>query len=308
MTDALIGAAVAALRAGNIVALPTETVYGLAADAANDAAVRRIFTVKNRPANHPLIVHVPDRDALVRYAAERDARADALTERFWPGPLTVIVRKSGLVSDVVTAGQPTVALRMIDHPLTSAILRDLGRAVAAPSANRFGRVSPTTAQHVRDDLGADVDLIVDGGPARVGVESTIVDLTATVPAVVRVGAIGARAIGDVLGTPIDVRTDGSIRASGTHASHYAPRAAVVLVEAHQRDAEAARRTARGEHVALLPLIRDPSAAARGLYAALRAFDAAGCDTILATLPPADERNAAVRDRLTRAAAPRGQRS
>lgn len=300
----MIDAAVQVLRAGGVVALPTETVYGLAADAANDAAVRRIYAIKGRPAGHPLIVHVPDASHVPQYAAEVTPRLRALADRFWPGPLTVIVRKTARVSDLVTGGQETVALRIVDHPLASAILHAFGGAVAAPSANRFGRVSPTTAQHVRDDLGDEVDLIVDGGAARVGVESTIVDLTSDVPAIVRVGAIGARELGDALGVPVIVRVGGGVRAPGTLASHYAPNAPLVLVPGVDIEREAQRRAGAGERVAILALPHDAQAAARELYATLRALDRAAYGVILASLPPDTEANAAVRDRLRRAAAPR----
>jgi len=302
MPDSVIDAAVGVLRAGGLVALPTETVYGLAADAANAAAVRRIYAVKGRPADHPLIVHLPQRAELAHYAAGDPPALRRLADRFWPGPLTAIVHKTDLVSDVVTAGQPTVALRIADHPLTLAILERFGAAVAAPSANRFGRVSPTTAQHVRDDLGDDVDLIVDGGPARFGVESTIVDLTGDVPAILRTGVIGPTALGNALGVPVITRFGGTVRAPGMLASHYAPRASLVLVSAATLADESAQRSRSGERVAVLTLPSDAAGAARELYATLRALDAAGYDVLLAVLPPDVEANAAVRDRLVRAAA------
>jgi len=302
MFDPIIDEAVRVLRSGGVVALPTETVYGLAADAADDTAVRRIFAIKGRPADHPLIVHVARGAVLARYAAGDAPALQRLAERFWPGPLTAIVRKSELVSDVVTGGQPTVALRIVDHPLTQAILERFGGAVAAPSANRFGRVSPTTAQHVRDDLGDDVDLVVDGGPARVGVESTIIDLTGDVPAILRAGVIGPTELGDVLGVPVISRVGGTVRAPGTLAAHYATRASLILVTAAALANEATRRAQRGERTAILTLPSEPGAAARELYATLRSLDAAEYDVVLAVLPPDVEANAAVRDRLMRAAA------
>jgi L-threonylcarbamoyladenylate synthase len=303
MADAaIVDEAVRLLRAGGVIALPTETVYGLAADAANGAAVRRIFAVKGRPADHPLIVHLPDASQLSRYAAGNLPGLQRLAERFWPGPLTVIVPKTDLVSDIVTGGQPTVALRVVDHPLTQAILARFGAAVAAPSANRFGRVSPTTAQHVRDDLGTDVDLVVDGGPARIGVESTIVDLTGAVPAILRAGAIGPTVLGDALGTPVVTRLGGTVRAPGMLAAHYAPRAPLLLVTPAELAGEATRLAGLGRRVAVITLPADAAAAARELYATLRALDAAGYDLLLAALPPDIEPNAAVRDRLVRAAA------
>ncbi len=292
------------MRAGGVVALPTETVYGLAADITHESAIERVYAIKGRPLDHPLIVHVGAVRGLEQYALDVPAAAHRLAARFWPGPLTIVLRKSGQVPDVVTGGQTTVALRMVDHPLTLAILRIFGGAVAAPSANRFGRVSPTTAQHVRDDLGDDVDYIVDGGPCRVGVESTIIDLTGDVPAILRQGAIGPTALADALGVPVVVRSGSPVRVPGSLDSHYAPRAELVLVDPAAVDAEVARRVAAGERVAKLTLPDDAAAAARTLYSSLRALDAEGNHAIVTALPPDDELHAAVRDRLARAAAAR----
>jgi L-threonylcarbamoyladenylate synthase len=286
------------------VALPTETVYGLAADISHQAAVRRVFAIKGRPLDHPLIVHVGAARDIDRYASDVPAAAHVLAARFWPGPLTMVLHRGAEVPDIVTGGQSTVALRMVDHPLTLAILRVFGGAVAAPSANRFGHVSPTTAQHVRDDLGDDVDLIVDGGPCRVGVESTIVDLSGDVPAILRSGAVSAGALADALGQPVVLRSGGPVRAPGMLAAHYAPRAQLVLADGASIDDEVAARVAAGQRVAKLTLPANPAAAARTLYASLRALDAEGNDAIVTVLPPDDEANAAVRDRLARAAAPR----
>jgi L-threonylcarbamoyladenylate synthase len=292
------------LRSGGVVAIPTETVYGLAADVESAPAIARVYAIKGRPADHPLIVHAHDLAALQGYVAEITPAMRALAARFWPGPLTVVVARGPRTPRTVTGGQDTVAVRVPDHALTRAILAAFGGAIAAPSANRFGRVSPTTAEHVRAELGLEVDAIVDGGPARVGVESTIVDLTSAVPAVLRTGAITPSQLGDALGTPVVTRAGGAVRAPGTLASHYAPRARVVLVDDSARDDETRRCAEAGERVALLTLPDDPAAAAQSLYATLRALDADGYDAIVATLPPDTEANAAVRDRLTRAAAPR----
>ncbi|HEX3466927.1 MAG TPA: L-threonylcarbamoyladenylate synthase [Candidatus Elarobacter sp.] len=293
--------AVTVLRAGGVVALPTETVYGLAGAVEQPAAIARVYAIKGRPAGHPLIVHAHELGALDGYVASISPALRVLAQRFWPGPLTAVVARGPRTPATVTGGQETVAVRVPDHPLTRAILAAFGGAVAAPSANRFGRVSPTTAAHVRADLGDDVDLIVDGGPARVGVESTIVDLTGTVPAVLRAGAITPSQLGEALGVPVVTRVGGEVRAPGTLRAHYAPRARVVLA-GDDGDAEARRRAAGGERVALLTLPADPAAAARELYATLRALDAEGYDAVVATLPPETEANAAVRDRLIRAAA------
>jgi L-threonylcarbamoyladenylate synthase len=279
-------------------------VYGLAADVANPRAIARVFAIKGRPADHPLIVHAHDVDALAGYVGEITPALRALAARLWPGPLTAIVARGPRTPRTVTGGQDTVAVRVPEHPLARAILSAFGGALAAPSANRFGRISPTRAEHVRADLGGEVDLIVDGGPARVGVESTIVDLTGAVPAVLRAGAITPSQLSDALGASVVTRAGGAVRAPGTLASHYAPRAHVVLVGDDARAAEARRRADAGERVALLTLPHDPAEAARTLYATLRALDADGYAAIVATLPPDIEPNAAVRDRLMRAAAPR----
>jgi L-threonylcarbamoyladenylate synthase len=298
--------AVEILRNGGVIALPTETVYGLAADVANPAAIARIYAIKGRPADHPLIVHVHALAALEGYVLAPPPALSALAERFWPGPLTLVVRRGPRTPLSVTGGQDTVAVRIPAHPLAQAILRQFGGALAAPSANRFGRVSPTTAQHVQADLGDAVDLIVDGGPAEVGVESTIVDLTGAVPAVLRAGAITPSALGAVLGTPVVTRIGGTVRVSGTLASHYAPHARLELLAPDALDARARALTDVDERVGVLVLPADAADAARTLYATLRALDLDGYTTILATLPPDDEAHAAVRDRLLRAAAPRGQ--
>lgn len=301
MNDDAVARAVAILQRGGVVAIPTETVYGLAADLGNAAAIARIYAIKGRPADHPLIVHAHDMDTLDGYAVFPPALT-ALAQRFWPGPLTAVVKRGPRTPRTVTGGQDTVAVRIPAHPLALAILSAFGRPLAAPSANRFGRVSPTTAQHVRDDLGDTVELVVDGGPARVGVESTIVDLTASVPAVLRAGAITPSELSAALGTAVVTRAGGAVRAPGMLAAHYAPRARVVLVEKADREREAARRAEAGERIAMLMLPDDPSAAAQTLYATLRALDADGYDTILATLPAGGEAFDAVRDRLRRAAA------
>jgi L-threonylcarbamoyladenylate synthase len=302
--DHVVRTAASLLRGGGVVAIPTETVYGLAADVTNATAIARVYAIKGRPANHPLIVHAHDVDALDGYVAEITPRLRALSLRFWPGPLTAIVARGPRTPLSVTGGQETVAVRVPGHPLALAILAEFGGTLAAPSANRFGRVSPTTAEHVRADLGDAVDLVVDGGAASVGVESTIVDLTAAVPAVLRAGAITPSQLGEALGTPVVTRVGGTVRAPGMLRSHYAPRARVVLIDDAGREDEARRLAAGGGRVALLTLSDDPATAARSLYAALRALDSDGYDAVVATLPADTEANAAVRDRLTRAAAPR----
>jgi L-threonylcarbamoyladenylate synthase len=302
-----LGEAEARLREGGVVAIPTETVYGLAASALSHTAVARIFAVKGRPTHHPLIVHLASFD-LVPGWAETTPEAAVLAERFWPGPLTMILRRGPLALDTVTGGLETVGVRVPAHPLTLELLTRLGTGVAAPSANRFGRVSPTRAEHVLDDLGDEVDGVLDGGPAAVGLESTIVDLTGDAPALLRLGAITPDAIAEVLGRPVLQHLHAArAKAPGQLASHYAPRAQLEVV-AHDALAERRRALeARGARVAVLGDVLGDTAEswARGLYAALREVDSKGPDVILVRTPPAGALHAALSDRLARAAAPRG---
>lgn len=297
--------AVRVLHAGGVIAIPTETVYGLAADAENDAAIARVFAIKGRPHEHPLIVHLADAEQMSAWTQMAPPIAHVLAERFWPGPLTMILHRSPRVSDRVTGGQDTVAIRVPSHPIAHAILSAFGGGLVAPSANRFGGVSPTTADHVRSDLGTEVDAVIDGGACAIGLESTIVDLTSGDPVILRTGAITAADLSERIGHPLrDARASGTIRAPGMLASHYAPRARIELVEMHERKEVAARYVADGATVALLDLPPEPSEAGRVLYARLRALDASGIDIIIATLPPPGPKTAAIRDRLSRAAAPR----
>ncbi|MBI3256331.1 MAG: threonylcarbamoyl-AMP synthase, partial [Actinobacteria bacterium] len=228
-----IAGAVGVLRAGGLVAFPTETVYGLGADASNDDAVRRIFAVKGRPTDHPLIVHLGDADQLDTWAREIPSDARLLAAACWPGPLTLVLWRSSVVSDVVTGGRDSVGLRVPSHPVALDLLRAFGGGVAAPSANRFGRVSPTTAAHVVADLGDDVDLVLDGGACAVGVESTIVDLTGEAPMLLRQGGVSIETIEGVIGRAVIATAEGPERAPGMLAAHYAPTARVELVEAHR---------------------------------------------------------------------------
>jgi len=310
--------AVEILRSGGVVGLPTETVYGLAADATNELAVRRIFAIKGRPADHPLIVHVADTEAVRPWVRGWTAEAAALAQAFWPGPLTLVLPRSALASDAVTGGQDTVAVRVPGHPLARGLLLAFGGGVAAPSANRFGGVSPTTAAHVRADLGADVPLVLDGGPCEVGVESTIVDLSSGEPAVLRPGGISPEQLAAVLGRPVPVKLASKVRVSGSLASHYAPRAGVELVNVEAVRTRTAALRDEGVKVAgLVPdsvglpsgvgryfLPDDAAGYARGLYAALRDIDAAGYERILVVEPEGGGVTLAVQDRLRRAAAPR----
>jgi len=316
---AAIDRAADALRAGALVAFPTETVYGLGADAANPVAVRAVFEAKGRPSDHPLIVHLADATHLDAWARDVPDGARALARAFWPGPLTLILPRTPLASDVVTGGQGTVGLRVPAHPVAHALLaafaRRGGHGIAAPSANRYGHVSPTTAAHVADDLGDRVALIVDGGPCAVGIESTIVAFDGDRPILLRPGGIGVDALAGVLGRGPEAPSADAPRASGTHASHYAPHTATFLVDAHAMATELLRLAERDEVVAVLarnvrrppdfdgPWIAAPpdvDGYARDLYANLRALDAEHADAILIEAPPDDARWLAVRDRLARA--------
>jgi len=309
-----IGQAVAALRAGDVVAFPTETVYGLGADAASVDAVRKIFKLKGRPADHPVILHIHDATQLERYAREVPETAHRLAQRYWPGPLTLILKRAAGVPDAVTGGQDTVGLRAPSHPVARALLEAFGGAIAAPSANKFGRISPTQAVHVATDYGAHAPLILDGDAASVGIESTIVDLSGEAPRLLRPGAIGAAQLEETLGVPLAAPTADAPRAPGSHEKHYAPRAALRLVNRVEMiDALASNR---GRRIAVLALeVNVPRLAqalvrvvpavagqyAQQLYANLRALDATGADLILVEQPPRSSAWAAINDRLSRAA-------
>jgi len=313
-----ISRAAAALRAGELVAFPTETVYGLGADATNAAAVARIFAAKGRPADHPLIVHLPGPSHLERWASEIPDAAYRLAAAFWPGPLTLILKRQPGVIDLITGAQDTVGLRMPNHPLALQLLNEFGGGVAAPSANRFGHVSPTTADHVRDELGAAVSMVLDGGPCDVGIESTILDLSSTTPRILRPGMLDAARLGEVLGeVPLLGANAGAPRVSGSLESHYAPTTPLRLVAEAEFDVALRDALRQGlSVVAMAPRASaashpklywqtsstDPSRYAHDLYASLRRFDSMQRDLILIAAPPADEAWCAVNDRLRRAAA------
>lgn len=308
-----LDAAVAALRRGEAIGLPTETVYGLAADAGNSDAVRRIFALKGRPADHPLIVHIAGVDQLERWASRVPEAARRLAERFWPGPLTLILKKRAEVPEVVTGGQDSVGLRCPNHPVALALLRAFDGGLAAPSANRFGRISPTLAQHVREEFGDAVPVVLDGGPCAVGLESTIVDLSGEVPRILRPGQIARAEIEALIGKVESGSGAHSPRASGTLEAHYAPRTRMRLLprQALLAALDAARSSAQRCVVLALEQMPGggeglvlPARASRyghDLYAALRRLDALGADLILVEQPPADEDWLAVNDRLRRAA-------
>jgi L-threonylcarbamoyladenylate synthase len=313
-----IGRAAKFLRQGHLVAFPTETVYGLGADADNAAAVQSLFAAKGRPADHPVIVHLADASQLAAWDIQIPEQARLLAAAFWPGPLTMILRRSRRASDLVTGGLETVGLRVPGHPVAQALLREFGGAIAAPSANRFGRVSPTQAKHVVDELHGRVDLILDGGPCQVGLESTIIDLSSSQPAVLRPGGITAEQIATVLQQSVGSSSEGAPRVSGALASHYAPRARVELLKEANLLIRAAQLTAAGQRVGVLaspalavppsvihlPLPADDAEIAHTLYASLRQADELGCDVVLASLPEARGIGAAIADRLRKAAGPR----
>jgi L-threonylcarbamoyladenylate synthase len=298
------------LRRGGLVAFPTETVYGLGADASNVGAVARLYAVKRRPADHPVIVHFDTPERAFTWARDVPPAARTLAGRFWPGPLTLVLKRSARGQDFITGGQDSVGVRVPAHPVAHELLAAFGGGVAAPSANRFGHVSPTTAAHVRADLGADVDLVLEGGPSEVGIESTIIDLSGGTPAILRPGKIGAREIEAVLGEAVGEKLGDVPRHSGGLERHYAPQTPARLVPAHELDREIARLKERVAVLAFsrpdervecwLRMPRDAQAYAHKLYAALRELDTAGCESILIEAPPEAPEWAAVRDRLRRA--------
>ena len=290
------------LAAGGLVAIPTETVYGLAARALDETAVARVYAVKNRPVDHPLIVHLAPSADPSRWG-RFDDNALALAAAFWPGPLTLLVPRTSVVPDWVTGGRETVALRVPRHQLTIDMLEILGDAVVAPSANTFGHVSPTTPAHVLADLGDAIDLVLDGGACDVGIESTIVECSPEGLQILRPGAIDAPQIESATGVRPGELTGGA-RAPGMLASHYAPRAQVVLV-ASDLEANAAATDLRGRsHIVAIVQHDNVADYARNLYADLRAADANGADVIVAVLPHGDGLAPAIADRLRKAAAGR----
>jgi len=312
-----IARAAETLRAGGLVAFPTETVYGLGADASNRDAIKKVFAAKGRPHDHPLIVHVASASQLAEWARDIPAAANVLAKKFWPGALTLILKRAPAVSDWVTGGQDTVAIRVPSHPAAQALLRAFGGGVVGPSANRFGRVSATTAEHVRSEFGDAVDCVLDGGASDVGIESTIVDVSGAKPALLRPGWITAAQIESALGVSLAAPDAQSPRAPGTLAKHYSPRTPLQMLEADLVIELARSFAAQGKRVAVLarsalqPLIdglvwraapADAAGYAHELYANLRALDAAGCDAILVEEPPSATEWIAIRDRLTRAAA------
>ena len=305
--DALANAA-QSLKSGALVVFPTETVYGLGADATNPDAVARIYTVKGRPADHPLIVHLASAQDIAEWSDEISDYAIDLARAFWPGPMTLILKRSSLAEDFITGGQDTVGVRVPEHTLALAFLNAFkkigGKGVAAPSANRFGHVSPTTAGSVREELGdylADTDLVLDGGPSMVGVESTIIDCTGDAPRILRPGAITVAMIEEVTGLSF-VNRDDIIRVSGSLENHYAPNARVLLDVAPQPgDAFIAlAEVPTPDGVARLASPLNNEDFARTLYASLRAADEKNFAQVIVHQPLGDGIAVAIRDRLGRA--------
>ncbi len=317
-TDNAIKAAARLLEAGGLVAFPTETVYGLGADAENPQAVASIYAAKGRPSNHPVIVHLAPEADLSYWAAELPEHAKKLIAAFWPGPLTLILKRAAHISDAVSGGQDSIGLRCPSHPVAQALLREFkgGRGgVAAPSANKFGHVSPTTAQHVRDEFGEELSCILDGGQSEVGIESTIVDLSRGGVALLRPGHISAERIEAVLGVKPVAPDAAAPRVSGALDSHYAPATPVAVVDAARLVEAISQWRAQGLRVVSIQrewegiagahatrgMPASPEGYAHDLYAALRAMDHAGGDVIAVEAPPLTEEWAGVNDRLRRAA-------
>ncbi|MDE2304494.1 MAG: threonylcarbamoyl-AMP synthase [Gammaproteobacteria bacterium] len=312
-TQSEIETAVEVLRAGRLVAFPTETVYGLGANAADAAAVARIFALKGRPADHPVIVHLDNPRYLHRWVREIPPAAERLAARFWPGPLTLILPKAAEVDEVVTGGQDSVGVRVPSHPVAQQLLTAFGGGIAAPSANRYGRLSPTRAEHVREEFGDAAPFVLDGGESPIGLESTIVACLDGTARLLRPGQITRSQLTEVVGELAEAGD--APRAPGDRSVHYAPLTPVELVALDELEARAGEFAARGEKVAVLAMRaplrarrlmtwinagRKAESYAHDLYSNLRALDRAGCVRILVQTPPQEERWTAVNDRLLRA--------
>jgi L-threonylcarbamoyladenylate synthase len=316
-THSELEAAVQALRNGELVAFPTETVYGLGAHAGHPAALRRVFDLKGRPTSHPLIVHLDSVRFLTRWAREIPAAAEQLAASFWPGPLTLVLPRAYNVHPLVTGGQDTVAVRIPSHPMAQQLLTAFGGGIAAPSANRYGRLSPTRAEHVREEFGEEVPVILDGGDSKLGLESTIVACVDGSVRLLRPGSISLSQLRTVVGEVLTHPSAQAPRAPGSHGAHYAPSTPLSIASSEEIEQLVAELSGVGQRIAVLaqraPMRAHqfvtwinggarPDAYAHDLYAHLRALDRAACARILVQAVPGDERWDAVRDRLTRAAA------
>jgi L-threonylcarbamoyladenylate synthase len=313
-TQTEIEEAVEALRAGELVVFPTETVYGLGANASDPAAVRKIFEVKGRPADHPVIVHLDNPRYLHRWVSTMPPVAEKLAAKFWPGPLTLILPKADNVNDIVTGGQDSIGIRVPSHPMAQQLLTAFGGGIAAPSANRFGRLSPTKPEHVRDELGSSVSVVLDGGDSPIGLESTIVSCLGNQAVLLRPGFITRSQLAQV----VELSTGGFVpRTPGDRLLHYAPSTPLAIVSSDDLERYAGEFVARQEKVAVLAMRpplhtqrhmtwinagKKPETYAHNLYNNLRTLDSAGCARILVQELPDDERWAAILDRLQRASA------
>jgi L-threonylcarbamoyladenylate synthase len=315
-TSADIAHVAGILQRGGLAAFPTETVYGLGADARNERAVASIFAAKGRPVDHPLIVHLSATAEMAHWARDIPDAAWQLAEDIWPGPLTLILKRAPGVLDAVTGGQDTIGLRVPDHPVALALLKAFGGGLAAPSANRFGRLSPTTAAHVIAEFGDVLEAVIDGGSCTIGLESTILDLSGKSPRVLRPGAVTPDMLTQILGGPLSRKVGDGPRVPGCLASHYAPDTPLRLIAAEAIEASVQSLLASGHSIAVLSLRQpvshhadcrwlimptDPRDYGQLLYARLRDIDSGACDYVLVEQPPAEIAWEAVRDRLKRAA-------
>lgn len=298
--DTSIDRAIELLRADQLIGLPTETVYGLAGLATSKSAVRNLFVVKKRPIDHPLILHIASYEDLDNWAKDIPEYARVICKQIWPGPLTIILRRTKKVCDEITGGRETVAIRVPYHDVALRLLHKLCDGVVAPSANRFGKVSPTSAQHVVDDLGSDVSAVLDGGVCQIGIESTILDCTSPNPQLLRPGAISTEQIRNICGVTVDM-SSGESRASGMLENHYAPKCRVELADTHA-DAQVRLEVlkASNETAQILDFSGDLALFAANLYSSLRQADSQGIRVIVAVLPPAIGLGVAIRDRLSKA--------
>lgn len=306
------------LKNGKLVAIPTETVYGLGADASNPSAVQKIYTVKGRPTTNPLIIHLPNPQAMGEWAIDIPKAAWQLAEIFWPGPLTLILKRHPSVLKLVTADQETVALRVPNHPITLNLLSRFAGGIAAPSANRYGRISPTTAAHVQESLGAEIDYILEGGPCTIGIESTIVSLVDSTPSILRQGIISAQNLSQVLGKSVLNQSEkNNIKVPGTHISHYAPRHSLYLLDKNALLKMAITLTQEQKFFSVLSFSEkpldlyllshqwlqvplDPKEYGQRLYSNLHQLDKLNTQGILVEAPPDTPEWIAIRDRLQRA--------
>ena len=308
-----VAAAASVLRQGGLIGLPTETVYGLAADALNPAAIEKVFQAKGRPADHPVIVHIANIDDLSQWATDISPQALSLAQQFWPGPMTLILKRQPHVPDVITGGQDTIGVRFPAHPMAQAVIQALGHAVVAPSANRFGRISPTRALDVIEELGAQVDLVLDGGACDVGIESTIIDCQSEAIRILRYGMLSVEQVTQALSQPLTQAQQDVPRVSGALASHYAPLTPARLIPADQLN-ETVRQLQQQHKLAVLAYQQDnrhhcpywfampqqPQAYAQQLYQQLRAADHLQVDIILIEAVPQQAAWQAIQDRLNRA--------